>query len=152
RAKADDKVQAVVLWVDSPGGSAYACEVIRKEVQSLRDAGKPVVASMSRVAASGGDWSSMASGRLYASPTTSTGSIGICGMFPTFQRSLEHLGIRTDGVGTTKWAGELRFDRPLSDDARELLQVVIEDGYQDFVSRVAFHRDLPEDEVRSEGQ
>lgn len=147
RAKADDKVQAVVLRVDSPGGSAFASEVIRNEVLSLRDAGKPVVASMSSVAASGGYWISMAADRIYASPTTITGSIGIFGMFPTFQRSLEHLGIRTDGVGTTKWAGELRFDRPLSDDARELLQVVIEDGYQDFVSRVAFHRDLPEDEV-----
>lgn len=147
RARVDDKVKAVVLRVDSPGGSAFASEIIRNEIISLKEAGKPVVASMGSVAASGGYWISMAADRIYASPTTITGSIGIFGMFPTFQRSLEYLGISTDGVGTTKWAGQLRPDRELSEDARQLIQVVIEDGYDDFVSRVAFHRDLPEQKV-----
>jgi protease IV len=142
RARMDETVKAVVLRVNSPGGSAFASEIIRNEIILLKEAGKPVVASMAAVAASGGYWISMAADRIYASPTTITGSIGIFGMFPTFQRSLEHLGISTDGVGTTKWSGELRLDRAMSDEARELFQVVVEDGYDDFVSRVAFHRDL----------
>ncbi len=147
RARMDETVKAVVLRVDSPGGSAFASEIIRNEIILLQDAGKPVVASMAAVAASGGYWISMAADRIYASPTTITGSIGIFGMFPTFQRSLAQLGITTDGVGTTKWSGELRFDRAMSEDARELFQVVIEDGYDDFVSRVAFHRDLEVSQV-----
>lgn len=142
QAKLDETVKAVVLRVDSPGGSAFASEVIRNEIISLREAGKPVVASMASVAASGGYWISMAADRIYASPSTITGSIGIFGMFPTFQRSLGSLGISTDGIGTTKWAGQLRVDRAMSDDAKELFQVVIDDGYDDFISRVAFHRDM----------
>lgn len=142
RARMDETVKAVVLRVDSPGGSAFASEIIRNEIVLLKEAGKPVVASMAAVAASGGYWISMAADRIYASPTTITGSIGIFGMFPTFQRSLAHLGISTDGVGTTKWSGELRLDRAMSDQSKALYQLVVEDGYDDFVSRVAFHRDL----------
>jgi protease-4 len=144
RARADESVKAVVLRVDSPGGSAFASEVIRNEVEALQEAGIPVVASMSSVAASGGYWISMAADRIYASPSTITGSIGIFGMFPTFQRSLDSLGISTDGVGTSKWAGELRFDRPMSDDARQLVQAMIEQGYEDFISKVAMHRKMDE--------
>jgi protease-4 len=144
RARADESVKAVVLRVDSPGGSAFASEVIRNEVEALQEAGIPVVASMSSVAASGGYWISMAADRIYASPSTITGSIGIFGMFPTFQRSLDSLGISTDGVGTSKWAGELRFDRPMSDDAQQLVQAMIEQGYEDFISKVAMHRKMDE--------
>jgi protease-4 len=147
RARQDKTVKAVVLRVDSPGGSAFASEVIRNEILSLKEAGKPVVASMGSVAASGGYWISMAADRIYASSTTITGSIGIFGMFPTFQRSLAYLGISTDGIGTSKWAGQLRSDRELSEDAKELIQVVIDDGYEDFISRVALHRDLKKEEV-----
>lgn len=147
RAKNDETVKAVVLRVDSPGGSAFASEIIRNQILSLEKAGKPVVASMSSVAASGGYWISMAADRIYASPTTITGSIGIFGMFPTIQRSLAALGISTDGVGTTQWTGQLRLDRELSEESRILIQAVIEDGYHDFVSRVALHRDMPEEEV-----
>lgn len=154
QARMDETVKAVVLRVNSPGGSAFASEIILNEIVLLKEAGKPVVASMAAVAASGGYWISMAADRIYASPTTITGSIGIFGMFPTFQRSLEHLGISTDGVGSTKWAGELRFDRAMSDEARALFQVVIDDGYDDFVSRVAFYRDLqvPEVDKVAQGQ
>ena len=147
RARTDESVKAVVLRVDSPGGSAFASEVIRNEVEALQEAGIPVVASMSSVAASGGYWISMAADRIYASPSTITGSIGIFGMFPTFQRSLDSLGISTDGVGTSKWAGELRFDRPMSDDARQLVQAMIEQGYEDFISKVATHRNMEQAEV-----
>jgi protease IV len=147
RVRMDDTVRAVVLRVDSPGGSAFASEVIRNEVQALKEAGIPVVASMSSVAASGGYWISMAADQIYASPSTITGSIGIFGMFPTFQRSLDSLGIHTDGVGSSKWAGELRLDRPMSDDAKALVQVMIEDGYDDFISKVAMHRNMEQAEV-----
>src|SRR5690606_39617267 len=118
RVRMDDSVRAVVLRVDSPGGSAFASEVIRNEVQALKETGIPVVASMSSVAASGGYWISMAADQIYASPSTITGSIGIFGMFPTIQRSLDSLGISTDGVGSSKWAGELRPDREMSGHAR----------------------------------
>jgi protease-4 len=114
RARHDESVKAVVLRVDSPGGSAFASEVIRNEIESLKEAGKPVVASMSSVAASGGYWISMAADRIFASQYTITGSIGIFAMFPTFQRSLDAIGISTDGVGSTFWAGELRLDREMS--------------------------------------
>ena len=147
RARMDDSVKAVVLRVDSPGGSAFASEVIRNEIEALRESGIPVVASMSSVAASGGYWISMAADRIYASPSTITGSIGIFGMFPTFQRTLDSLGVYTDGVGSSQWAGELRFDRAMSDDARELVQAIIEDGYDDFISKVAMHRNMEQTEV-----
>lgn len=147
RALEDESVEAVVLRIDSPGGSAFASEVILNEVEALQAAGKPVVASMSSVAASGGYWISMAADEIFASPATITGSIGIFGMFPTFQRTLDTLGISTDGVGTTKWAGELRPDRAMSDDAKALFQAVIDEGYRDFVSRVARYRGMSEADV-----
>jgi len=147
RARMDDSVRAVVLRVDSPGGSSFASEVIRNEIEALKEAGIPVVASMSSVAASGGYWISMAADRIYASPSTITGSIGIFGMFPTFQRSLDALGIYTDGVGSSQWAGTLRVDRAMSDESKELVQIMIEDGYDDFTSKVAMHRNMEQTEV-----
>ena len=111
----DDAVKAVVLRIDSPGGSVFASEVIRREVEALRKAGKPVVASMSSLAASGGYYIAMDADKIVASPATLTGSIGIFFMMPTFQRSLERLGVHTDGVGTTALSGEFRLDRPLGE-------------------------------------
>ncbi len=147
RAQQDDSVKAVVLRVDSPGGSAFASEVIRNEIEALKAAGKPVVVSMSSVAASGGYWISMAADRIFASQYTITGSIGIFGMFPTFQRSLEAIGISTDGVGSTFWAGEFRPDREMSDETRTMFQLVINKGYDDFISKVAMHRGIDKDDV-----
>ena len=152
QAREDDSVKAVVLRVDSPGGSSFASEVIRNEVQAIKDAGKPVVVSMSSVAASGGYWVSMSADRIFASPYTITGSIGIFGMFPTFQRSLDVLGVSTDGVGTTPWAGQLRPDRALSDDVKTIFQLTIESGYDDFISGVAAGRGLEKDFVDSIAQ
>jgi protease-4 len=142
RARRDDSVKAVVLRVDSGGGSAFASEVIRNEIEQIKKAGKPVVASMSSAAASGGYWISMAADQIYASPATVTGSIGIFGMFPTFQRSLETIGISTDGVGTTPWAGEFRPDREMAQHTVELIQMVINRGYDDFIERVAEYRGM----------
>jgi len=152
RAKNDDSVKAVVLRVDSPGGSAFASEIILNEIEALREAGKPVVASMSSVAASGGYWISMAADKIYANSATITGSIGIFGMFPTFQRSLAALGINTDGVGTTPWAGQLRPDRAMSDETKAMFQTLIEKGYDGFISRVSKYRELEKAEVDRVGQ
>lgn len=152
RARNDDSVKAVVLRVDSPGGSAFASELILNEIEALKEDGKPVVASMSSVAASGGYWISMAADKIYANSATITGSIGVVGMFPTFQRSLAALGVTTDGVGTTPWAGEFRPDRAMSDDAKARFQMIVEKGYDDFISKVSEHRRLEKVEVDRIGQ
>lgn len=147
KARTDESVKAVILRIDSPGGSAFASEQIRNEIEALQADGKPVVASMSSVAASGGYWIAMAADRIFARETTITGSIGIFGMFPTFQRTLESIGVTGDGVGTTRWAGEFRPDREMSDDARSLFQAVINHGYNEFIGHVADHRELEVAEV-----
>ena len=152
RALTDDNVDAVVLRVDSPGGGIFASRIIGDEVIALREAGKPVVVSMSSVAASGGYWISMAADKIFASPATITGSIGVFGMIPTFERALDHLGVSTDGVGTTPWSGQFRPDRSLSDDAVQLVRSVIEHDYDDFISRVSTSRELEVDFVDSIAQ
>lgn len=152
KARQDDSVKAVVLRVDSPGGSSFASEVIRNEVDELRKAGKPIVVSMSSSAASGGYWISMSADRILATPYTITGSIGIFGMFPTFQRSLDAIGIHTDGVGTTPWAGQLRPDREMSEEARTIFQLSINEGYDDFISGVAENREMTKEVVDSIAQ
>ncbi len=142
QALSDDSVKAVVLRVDSPGGSVFASEVIANEVQALQAAGKPVVASMSSVAASGGYWISVVADRVIASPATVTGSIGVFGMFPTYQRTLQAVGVSTDGIGTTPWSGQLRPDREMSQPMKQLFQLMINDTYDDFISGVAELRAL----------
>jgi protease-4 len=104
------------------------------------------------VAASGGYLIAMNTDRVFASPSTITGSIGIFGMFPTYQRTLDAVGITTDGVGTTPWSGEFRPDREMSDRARRLFQLVINDGYQDFIGSVAASREMDIDAVDAIGQ
>ncbi len=141
-ARFDEHVQAVVLRVSSGGGSAFASEVIAEQVRELRRAGKPVIVSMGDVAASGGYWISMDADEILASPVTITGSIGIGALFPTFQRGLDWLGVHVDGVGTTEWAGQLRPDRELNERTREVLQLTIENGYRDFIGRVADAREM----------
>ena len=137
-ARNDDKVKAVVLRVDSGGGSASASEVIRRELELTRAAGKPVVSSMGSVAASGGYWITMASDEVFAAPTTITGSIGIFGMFPTFQKPLaKYLGIHVDGVGTTPFSGALRPDRALEPQVARSIQLFIDQGYREFITKAA---------------
>jgi len=147
KARNDDSVKAVVLRIDSPGGSTFASEIIRNEVDEIKAAGKPVVVSMSSMAASGGYWIAMTADRIYATPYTITGSIGVLGMFPTFQRSLDTIGITTDGLGTTPWAGQFRGDRELSADAKALFQLLINKTYDKFISNVALHRKMDKDDV-----
>lgn len=147
QARYDDAVSAVVFRVDSPGGSAFASEIILNEIQALQEAGKPVVVSMSSLAASGGYWVSMTADSIFATPYTITGSIGIFGMFPTIERSLDTIGVSTDGIGTTPWAGELRPDREMSADTKTLFQLHINAGYDDFISGVAMHRGMEKEVV-----
>ncbi len=146
-AALDKDVAAVVLRINSPGGEVFASEKVRREVQALKEAGKTVVASMGDVAASGGYWIAMASDEVWASPASITGSIGVFGMIPTFSRTLEKLGIHSDGVGTTALAGKLRLDRPLDPDLKRIFQHATEQTYSDFIQLVADARQMSPDEV-----
>ncbi len=136
-ARDDDDVKAVVLRVDSPGGEVFASEQIRREVEQLKAAGKPVVVSMGDLAASGGYWISMNADRIYADPSTITGSIGIFGLIPNFTRTLDKIGVHTDGVGTTRYAGAFDVTRPLDPAVGQVIQSVINKGYADFTGKVA---------------
>jgi protease-4 len=139
-AREDDKVKALVLRVDSPGGEVFASEQIRREIVELKKAGKPVVVSMGDLAASGGYWISMNADRIYADPSTITGSIGIFGLIPTFPRALDKIGVHSDGVGTTRFAGSFDVTRPLAPEVGAVIQSVINKGYRDFTGRVASAR------------
>lgn len=147
RARNDDEVKALVLRVDSPGGSSFASEIIRREVELTRTSGKPVVVSMASVAASGGYWISMSADQIWAQPTTITGSIGIFAMAPTFQRTLARLGIQNDGLGTGPFAGTLRPERELPGEVVEAMQSGVEAGYHEFIDRVAEERGMTVEQV-----
>lgn len=147
KAARDDDIKAVVLRINSGGGSAFASEVIRKELLALKEAGKPVVVSMSNVAASGGYWIAMGADEVWAYPSTITGSIGIFGFFPTFQNTFAKVGVYTDGVGTTPYAGGLRADRALDENVSNLFQNVIEFGYEQFIGLVSRYRNMSTDAV-----
>ena len=148
QARNNEDIKAIVLRVDSGGGSAFASELIRRELALARAYGKPVVVSMGSVAASGGYWISMASDQIWAYPGTITGSIGIFGMFPTFQKPLaNYLGTRVDGVGTTPLAGALRLDRELAEEVGPVIQRMTDQGYEDFITIVAKARGLSTEEV-----
>ena len=142
RARQDPKIDALVLRINSGGGSALASEIIRREVELTRSAGKPVVVSMSSVAASGGYWMAVSADEIWALPTTITGSIGIFAALPTFERSLDALGIHTDGVGTTPLSGAFDLSRPLNPLLADILQQSIERGYRQFLDRVAEGRKM----------
>ncbi|OAJ93891.1 signal peptide peptidase SppA [Vibrio bivalvicida] len=146
QARNDDKVKAVVLRVDSPGGSAFASEVIRNEVDALKEAGKPVVVSMSSLAASGGYWISMSADSIVAQPTTLTGSIGIFSVVTTFEKGLNKLGVYTDGVGTSPFS-DVGVTTGLSKGASQAFQMGIEHGYNRFVGLVSQSREIPLDKV-----
>lgn len=137
QARYDSAIKAVVLRVDSPGGSMFAAEQILREVQALRKAGKPVVVSMSTYAASGGYYISAGANQIFASPTTLTGSIGVFSVIPTFQRTLEKIGVSVDGLGTTPLAGDMRVDRALSPATKQILQSSVNHAYAEFLRRVS---------------
>ncbi|HIF9133522.1 TPA: signal peptide peptidase SppA [Photobacterium damselae] len=140
-ARFDNNVKAVILRVDSPGGSAFASELIRNEVDALQKAGKPVVVSMSSVAASGGYWISSSADKIIANPTTITGSIGIFAVMTTFEKGLNKLGIYNDGVGTTPFAG-VGVTRALPQGVGEIFQLGVDHGYQRFIGLVSKYRHM----------
>lgn len=149
-ARYDDKVKAVVLRIDSGGGSAFASEQIAQEIRLLKAAGKPVIASMGAVAASGGYWIAAPADQIFAAPTTITGSIGIFAMFHTAENAMSTLGLNVDGVGTTELAGfssGLPLFKGLPADAERLLQRSIENGYDEFITHVSTTRNIDKAQV-----
>jgi protease-4 len=143
QVKDDEQVKALVIRIDSGGGSAFASEIIRSEVIALREKKIPIYISMGTVAASGGYWIATAGDKIWAQPTTITGSIGA---FPTLEKSLQKIGINTDGVGTTELAGTMRLDRPLSEKASKVVQMGVDNIYQRFITLVA---DARQQEVKA---
>ena len=151
-AREDDDVKAIVIRVDSPGGSVFASEQIYREVRAAQADGKPVVVSMGDLAASGGYYIASSADEIWAHPSTITGSIGIYGAIPTFQNTLKKVGVSVDGVGTTNLSGQLRIDRPLGEDAKLLLQSLLERGYEQFLEHVSEGRKKTRDEVHAIAQ
>ncbi|TKB50539.1 signal peptide peptidase SppA [Ferrimonas sediminicola] len=146
QAREDDQVKAVVIRVDSPGGSVFASEQIRQEILALKAAGKTVVSSMGSVAASGGYWISANADRIYAQPNTITGSIGIIGIIQTFEETAKTIGVNMDGVGTTEMAG-LNVFKPLPDAFKRIMQMNLNKGYADFINLVSSARGIPAEQV-----
>ncbi|EDJ8174839.1 signal peptide peptidase SppA [Salmonella enterica subsp. enterica serovar Infantis] len=132
----DPKVKAIVLRVNSPGGSVNASEVIRAELAAARAAGKPVVVSMGGMAASGGYWISTPANYIVASPSTLTGSIGIFGVINTVENSLSSIGVHSDGVSTSPLA-DISMTKALSPEVQQMMQLSIEYGYKRFITLVA---------------
>ncbi len=151
-ARRNDDVKAIVLRVDSPGGSVLASEEIYREVRAAQRNGKPVIVSMGDLAASGGYYIAASADEIWAHPATITGSIGIFGAIPTFQNTLSKIGVNVDGVGTTNLSGQLRVDRALGEDAKQMLQSAIEHGYETFLTRVADGRKKSRDEIHTIAQ
>ncbi|WP_163336576.1 signal peptide peptidase SppA [Desulfopila sp. IMCC35008] len=141
-ARLDADIRGLVLRINSGGGSAFSSEVIRQELLEFKKSGKPVVISMGEVAASGGYWIAAEADRIIAAPTSLTGSIGIFGAIPTFERSLEYLGIHSDGVGSTSLSAGLNLAQPLSDQMKESIQLSVDFGYDRFLTIVAGGRNI----------
>ena len=147
-------VRAMVLRVNTGGGSVFASEVIRQELLRTQALGIPVVISMGAVAASGGYYIAAEADEIWATPGTITGSIGVFAAVPTFERLLERIGVYTDGVGTTDLAGSLRLDRPLNPQVAAIIRSGVDFSYDNFRQLVAQGRDMNAEEVNSlaEGQ
>jgi protease-4 len=148
-ARKDESVKAVVLRINSGGGSAFASEVIRQELLELKKSGKPLVVSMGTVAASGGYWIAADADEIWASPTTITGSIGIFGAIPTFENSLAAVGIRSDGTGTTPLAAGLDLTQPLSPQLKQSIQLSVDHGYRVFLDIVEKGRKIGRERLDS---
>lgn len=151
-AREDENVRALVLRVNSPGGSAFFSEIVRRELELVQIAGKPVVVSMGGVAASGGYWISATADHIVTQAETITGSIGIFGLFPTFEDSAAAIGVHADTVGTHALSDAGNPLQPLQPAAREILQRSVEHGYERFLDVVARGRDMSPADVDAIGQ
>ncbi|MEM9623232.1 MAG: signal peptide peptidase SppA [Pseudomonadota bacterium] len=147
RARYNPDIKGVVLRVDSPGGSQFASELIRQELELVQLMGKPVVASFGATAASGGYWIAATADAIVSEPTTLTGSIGIYSIAPTFENSLEQVGVHTDGVGTTEMTLGMSPFTGVNPPMARVLQSQVEHGYKQFINLVARGRDMPVSEV-----
>ncbi|MBC8119816.1 MAG: signal peptide peptidase SppA [Burkholderiaceae bacterium] len=152
RARQDDSIKALVLRIDSPGGLVQASEIIREQLDLTRKAGKPVVASMGDVAASGGYWIAMGADEVVADPATITGSIGVFGLVPTFEGTMEKLGVNVDGVATTWLAGATDLRRPLDKRLAQSLELVVNANYRDFIGLVAQRRNSTPEKINEVAQ
>ena len=148
-AREDATVKAVVLRINSGGGSAFASEIIRQELLELKKSGKPLVVSMGTMAASGGYWIAADADQIWAAPTTLTGSIGIFGAIPTFENTLAELGIHSDGIGTTPLASGLNLARPLSPQLQATIQLSVDHGYRQFLAIVQQGRKIDRQQLES---
>lgn len=146
-ARNDERLKALVLRIDSPGGSVSASEEIREELVAFKATGRPLVISMGSVAASGGYWISTPADEIWANPATITGSIGIFGVLPTFESTFEKIGVTVDGIGTTALSGAGNVGSPLSPLLERSLQQIIENGYDRFIGLVAESRDMTTEQV-----
>jgi protease-4 len=152
RARRDPRVKALVLRVDSPGGSALASDEILHALEAFRESGKAFVVSMGNMAASGGYWISMAAQRIYASPTTLTGSIGIFGIVPDFAGTLKKIGVHVGGVGTTPLAFSTSMLTPWTPEGRAIFRMEVLDGYRRFIDNVARFRHMTPARVNAIGR
>ena len=143
-----EDLAAIVLRVNSPGGSVFASDLIRRKLSEVADAGVPIVVSMGTVAASGGYWIAAEADEIWALPTTLTGSIGAFSAFPTIEGIVEYIGVTVDGVGTTPLAGAASFNRGLSPEMASIVQALAYGAYDDFIELVANGRDMSEQAVR----
>lgn len=143
----DPNIKAVVVRINSPGGSVLGSELIRREVARLVDSGRPVVVSMGNVSASGGYWIATASDTIIADESTITGSIGIFGLLPNFTRALDKIGVHTDGSSTAPMAGAMDPTRPISKETAAAIQKIIDNGYEKFLTRVSTARDMTMEEA-----
>jgi len=150
--RSEEEIQAVVLRVNSPGGSAYASEQILREVKLLRESGKTVVVSMGAVAASGGYWIASRADAIVAQASTITGSIGVFGMFPNYQQLREKIGVNVQPVKTGKYADVFGISRSKSADELALFQKSVDRVYEDFLDRVTSGRGLERDAVHEIAQ
>ena len=147
QARENEQIKAVVLRIDSPGGSALASELIRQEVELIQTIGKPVVVSMAGTAASGGYWIAATADEIWAAPTTITGSIGVFGILPTFEKSLDTIGINFDGVETGPLSSGPDPFEGINETTSKILQSSVEFTYRTFINLVARGRDLDPDIV-----
>ncbi len=143
-----EDLAAIVLRVNSPGGSVFASDLIRRKLLEVVDADIPIVVSMGTIAASGGYWIAAEADEIWALPTTLTGSIGAFSAFPTIEGILEYIGVTVDGVGTTPLAGAASFNRGLSPEMASIVQALAYGAYDDFIELVASGRDMSEQAVR----
>ena len=151
-ARKDESVAALVLRIDSPGGSALASELIREELEVAQQHDKPVIASMGPVAASGGYWIASTANRIIAHPTTITGSIGVVGLFLSFERTLSDFGIESDGVGSLPLTGSASPLLGLNESAKRVLRANVSGIYERFIHLVARGRDMTPEAVDEIGQ